>query len=76
MGMEAQAAARPCRAQMVSFYDREYIEFEAGQFVTVFQCRPCSTELKQHETRQCEMCEGVCMPQKKLRWIRVSSDPA
>ena len=44
---------------MVSVYDREYIEFEAGQFVTVFQCRPCSTELKQHETRQCEMCEEV-----------------
>jgi len=61
-------------AQMASFWDREYTEFEVAKFVTVFQCRQCCTELTQHLTRQCEMCEELRVPPNNQGWNRVSGD--
>jgi hypothetical protein len=45
-----------------------------AKFVTVFQCRQCCTELTQHLTRQCEMCEELRVPPNNQGWNRVSGD--
>lgn len=77
--MEAQAQNRPrastsC-AQMASFWNREYTEFEKANFVTVFRCRQCCTEeLTHHLTKQCEMCEELRVPPNNKGWTRTSTD--
>ena len=54
-----RAPYKPCGcAQMASFYDREYTDFERANFVTVWHC-PAGRTVSVHATRHCGRLRGA-----------------